>query len=578
MGSSMNRRQRRAALRRGAKAVAAPADALRDLLAAAARAQAAGRHAEAARCYRRALGQAPDHAETLNELGCLLLARGRRAEASACFARALALMPQLMDDFEAVRATLCAVLPPIAEAMARADAAWPRRPPLAELLGATALGTLAADPLFVFLLRATPVRDLALERALTALRCALLREAPEEAALELAAALAMQCFINEYVFATTAEEEAEVARLAAAVEAALAAEGEPAPLTLARLAMYRPLGSLGEAPALLARAFPRAVEAILAQQVREPRAEHALGAGIPCLTPITDAVSQRVRAQYEENPYPRWVHPPGAVAPLALADYLRNLFPHAALAPPRKQGPLEVLVAGCGTGWQAIGLARRFKDAQVLAVDLSRASLAYARHRTPPALAGRIAYAQADILALGGLARRFDMVDASGVLHHMSDPFAAWRILLALLRPGGFMHLGLYSARGRADIVAARAFIAARGFAPTPAELRRCRQELLAAGFARLARINDFYALSECRDLLFHVAERHLTIPEIKDFIAAEGLLFLGFEFPAAAQQHYRALFARRGWAMDDLERWHAVENEAPDTFSGMYHFWVQKR
>src|SRR5579885_2395919 len=136
-------------------------------------------------------------------------------------------------------------------------------------------------------------------------RCALLSEAPEEAALELAAALAMQCFINEYVFATTAEEEAEVARLAAAVEAALAAEGEPAPLTLARLAMYRPLGSLGEAPALLARAFPRAVEAILAQQVREPRAEHALGAGIPCLTPITDAVSQRVRAQYEENPYPR---------------------------------------------------------------------------------------------------------------------------------------------------------------------------------------------------------------------------------------------------------------------------------
>jgi hypothetical protein len=28
---------------------------------------------------------------------------------------------------------------------------------------------------------------------------------------------------------------------------------------------------------------------------------------------------------------------------------------------------------------------------------------------------------------------------------------------------------------------------------------------------------------------------------------------------------------------MRDLDRWHAFETEKPDTFVGMYQFWVQK-
>ena len=29
---------------------------------------------------------------------------------------------------------------------------------------------------------------------------------------------------------------------------------------------------------------------------------------------------------------------------------------------------------------------------------------------------------------------------------------------------------------------------------------------------------------------------------------------------------------------MSDLDRWHDLETKYPDTFSGMYQFWVQKR
>ena len=51
-----------------------------------------------------------------------------------------------------------------------------------------------------------------------------------------------------------------------------------------------------------------------------------------------------------------------------------------------------------------IHIAQQFAGAQVLALDLSRASLAYARRKTSEMGLKQIEYAQADILNLGGLA------------------------------------------------------------------------------------------------------------------------------------------------------------------------------
>ena len=57
--------------------------------------------------------------------------------------------------------------------------------------------------------------------------------------------------------------------------------------------------------------------ALLTRQMREPREEAALRDTLPQLTPIEDATSQAVRAQYEANPYPRWV---GTAAPQRFAS------------------------------------------------------------------------------------------------------------------------------------------------------------------------------------------------------------------------------------------------------------------
>src|SRR5262249_17398233 len=157
---------------------------------------------------------------------------------------------------------------------------------------------------------------------------------------------------------------------------------------------------------------------------------------IPRLTPIEDDVSRLVQDQYEQNPYPRWTAPPQPRERESLDALMRNELPRAPFRP-LGRSELDVLVAGCGTGRQAIGIARQFPRARVQAIDLSATSLGYAKARSEALGVGNVTYAQADILRLGSIERTFDLIQSDGVLHHLADPFAGWRVLLGLLRPGG---------------------------------------------------------------------------------------------------------------------------------------------
>jgi SAM-dependent methyltransferase len=269
---------------------------------------------------------------------------------------------------------------------------------------------------------------------------------------------------------------------------------------------------------------------------------------------LAGRVSAAVQAQYEENPYPRWQRLPAAFAP-------------------EEQVPARVLIAGCGTGQHAIATALRMPGSKVLAVDLSRASLAYAKRKTVELGVANIEYAQADLLALRPDIGPFGHVEASGVLHHLEDPLAGWKALSALVEPGGSMRIGLYSELGRRAIVEARGLNAQRGFNATPTGIRACRAALIAdERFASIVRNEDFYSMSGCRDLLFHVQEHRFTLLQIKDMIAALGLRFAGFEFADSGMT-----LARYSRDPLDLDAWHAFENEHPDTFARMYQFWVRK-
>jgi len=459
---------------------------------------------------------------------------------------------------------------------------WPRANDLASV--ATTLvkeNPRPGDPLLGWLLESGPICDLALEAFLSASRAALLESAeraPEEWRtdhLSFACALARQCFINEYVYSAS-EDELSRARSLRDVVAANGTAAQPA--QIAAVAAYFPLHTLTAADALLARSWPAPVAAVIDQQIREPRVEAECRAAMAHLTPIADDVSRRVQEQYEQNPYPRWIVPGPRAKYESVDALMRHERPHA---PYRSLGKhdLDILIAGCGTGRHSIGVAQQFEHAKVLAVDLSSASLGYAKARTRALGLTNIEYGQADILALGSLGRTFDMIQSAGVLHHLGDPLAGWRVLLSLLRPGGVMFVGLYSERARHDVIAAREFIAKSGYGSTAEDIRTARRELVAQEDQELrnvARFNDFFTLSECRDLLFHVQEHRMTLPQIKDFLAANGLTLLGFELDFRTAQQYAARFPADK-AMTDLDCWHQFEQDRPDTFANMYRFWVQK-
>jgi SAM-dependent methyltransferase len=580
----MNRKQRRATLKHGSRIAARPSDSdasqISQLLVDAVRLESAGKLNDAVRGYKRVLLLNPDHAEASNNLARTLHTLGKTTDASVFYARALALMPQLLEQYAGIRATLVSLLPALDRALSQQAAAWPKQLRKAELFGEAGLGTIAADPLLRCLLQSIPVRDVAFERLLTTLRALLLGDAGKpfsETMLTFACAIAGQCFINEYVFATTPDEDAQVEHLNQVIDHALARGASVDATQLAVFAMYRPLHMLASAAMLLERSRPAAIDELLDQQLREPAEEWRLRDSIPRLTAIDDETSRKVRQQYEENPYPRWVRVARQVVPIPVDQYLRDQFPTGAFAPLGKIEGLDMLIAGCGTGQVAIAAVQKYSGAQGLAIDLSLSSLCYARRKTPAELSSRIVYAQADILQLASIGRSFDVIDACGVLHHMADPFEGWRILLTLLRSGGLMHLAFYSNAGRSDVVAARAYIAERGFGSTPDEIRRCRQELLETPLASVTRFTDFFTTSECRDLLFHVHEARITIPAIKAFIREQGLKFIGFEFDQPILQRHRAEFSALGWSLTDFDRWQELETKHPDTFSGMYQFWVQK-
>jgi SAM-dependent methyltransferase len=301
---------------------------------------------------------------------------------------------------------------------------------------------------------------------------------------------------------------------------------------------------------------------------------------MPRLTAIADDVSLLVKQQYEENPYPRWIKAAPAGKSVTIDGYLRRQFPLAPISNVTKRSDLEILVAGCGTGQHSIETARRFTGARVLAVDLSLTSLCYAKRKTRELGLSNIEYAQADILQLGSIGRAFDVIEASGVLHHLAAPFAGWRLLLSMLRPGGFMHLGFYSKLARQDLVEARKFIAKRGHGPSAEDIRRCRQELTGFGdgtpLGKITEWTDFFSTSACRDLLFHVQEHQLTLPEIGAFLRQNRLKFLGFDLPGHVLHKFRRRFPNDK-TMTDLDLWHIFETENPSIFAAMYQFWTQK-
>ncbi len=471
----------------------------------------------------------------------------------------------------------------------------------AELMRDGRLQDTLADPALAMIMRSTVYASAEMEVLFTAVRRYYLHLAVDSDTITvkpsdraLCYALADQCFLNEYAFWTGANEELRCDLLVESISADFAENAVKDPFSIVVVSCYRPLSSLPWAEKLT-RLRPATDQnefsALIQRHILEPTKEREIARSLPVIGEITDETSQMVKDQYEENPYPRWAMPM-VHEPKPFSAAVRSRYPNADLNLLTQITKPDILVAGCGTGQQIFQTIGGYDSWDLTAIDISSASLAYAQRKIETFNLPSVNVALCDILNVSKLGKTYDIIECFGVLHHMESPIDGWRALVEVLRPGGIMSIGLYSSTARREIINAQAYARRKNYAPNPSGIRRFRQDVLAdarkssvapasnpvTAFGPVIKsYHDFYSLSMCRDLIFHVQEKNFSLEEIKDALCELNLRFLGFKFSnlSILNSYFRRF-------PDDpsgtnLSNWVAYENENPTTFANMYVFDVQK-
>ena len=389
--------------------------------------------------------------------------------------------------------------------------------------------------------------------------------------------LAEQCWFNEYIYSQNEKENSNLRNLKNKIEST----NKINELEIAILGCYIPLNTSKIIAKKLLKYQSKNIlfNDLIDVQIKEPLKEVDLMKSIKSFNKITDPISNIVREQYEENPYPRWRYT-NISLPENFSRWINaEIKPNKIILNKDFDKP-NVLIAGCGTGKHAI-LATKYKDANITSIDLSLKSLAYAKRKTQDLGLKNIEYLHADILQLKNLNKKFNIIESSGTLHHMKEPIKGLKVLLDVLKNGGYLKLGLYSEIAREHVVKVRELIKKKKFNNTVTDIKTCRQLLVNEKedpLLQKAAIGiDFYSTSSVRDLLFHVQEHRFKLPQISKILKNLNLEFLGFIYsnPFTKKEYFK-LFPQDN-DNTSLDNWHEFEKKYPDTFANMYQFWVRK-
>ena len=444
---------------------------------------------------------------------------------------------------------------------------------------------LLKEELFHLILHKSLIADGFMEKLLTKLRFEVLLTLQNpnkdilKKYLDFVISMAEQCWFNEYVYVQSENETTHINKLKIKIEL----DKEINEFEIVILGCYM---ALNDSKIIIQKLSGYKSENIffnnlINTQIKEPLREIELVKSIKSLAEITDTISNKVREQYEKNPYPRWKYDYNRL-PVNFCHRLNDdITPNKVLHNNKFNNP-NVLIAGCGTGKHVNVVAASYKNSNILAVDLSITSLAYAKRKTEELGYKNIEFLHADILQLRDLNKKFDIVESVGTLHHMKEPIVGFKVLVDLLEPRGFLRLGLYSDTARKGIVEAREYIKEHNLKNTGEDIKICRQLIFNEKESPLLKrltthSPDFYSTSGVRDLLFHVQEHRFTIPEIAKILKNLNLEFIGFYFnDHLIKKEYSKLFPSDKKNIS-LDNWHQFEKNNPSTFSSMYQFWVRK-
>ncbi len=380
-------------------------------------------------------------------------------------------------------------------------------------------------------------------------------------------ALAEQCFLTGYALAVRADEEEALPRFREKL-AGRFLEHDPLPrAAIALYGCYAPLTTLPDEAALRGLAPDDADEPfrhLIVRQIIEPNRDAEAAArlapgGHAAIAPI----------------HPRWstIVPEG---PQPLGTWLHEQFPTVGAT---ATGAPTIMVLGCGTGAEAVRLARRHPGARVVALDENPAALAYGMRMAEDTDAPSIDWRCGPLRDALGDATAYDLVCAE-TPSPLPDRAGALTALRDSVTPHGVIRLRLRSVIAGKVIDAAREAFAAFGERDDPAAIRAFRRHVVAAPldapFKPLMAQAGFFTVSGCMALLAEEPADRTSLEEMAALLDASSLRFLGFEWPGLMPlDSYRAAYPDDPDATR-LDLWAAFEETHPETFETGYLMWVR--
>ena len=386
--------------------------------------------------------------------------------------------------------------------------------------------------------------------------------------------LSIQNILNEYVMSVTEQEIEELDLLYKFIAQRSPTSADSLPRYILIYSLYRHLHTLPTAWHGTVSNFRNFYHRAFVEHQETDQLVNTIASFSDSIT----ATSQEVKDHYEENPYPRWRGIGAPAFSLSPSDVLRSInlkVPDIIL---QGDSVPNILIAGCGTGRTAIESAFRFKNSKILAFDLSYQSLAYAKFHANRLGVENISFIHGDILNLQSLGKTFDIIECTGVLHHMKSPTDGLQKLTMACKSNGIIKIALYSKTARQSILRIRKMAFDKGVETDADSLRALRRSIVqSTDFESLqvTKFIDFYSLSEFRDMAMHRHEINFDIPQIKILLEDCDLQFAGFELSKSARLLAKSINPKGN--LTQLDPWQTIEASYPSFFSAMYQFWCFK-
>ncbi|MGZ6015408.1 MAG: class I SAM-dependent methyltransferase [Phenylobacterium sp.] len=190
----------------------------------------------------------------------------------------------------------------------------------------------------------------------------------------------------------------------------------------------------------------------------------------------------------------------------------------------------SILVAGCGTS-QAAKYALRWPNAEVVGIDVSANSIQFTARLKRRHGLDNLEVRQLPVERAAELARAFDHVVCTGVLHHLADPDAGLAALREVTAPRGALHLMVYAPFGRYGVYLLQDYCRRLGVRPTSKDIGELVASLKALPkdhpLTPLLRSSpDFRSHAGVADALLHPCDRSYSVPQLLEFLDRAGLAF----------------------------------------------------